>query len=112
MNSIECELCVRRKTVYCPNSSECYDTADKPFYQNRITLLEENKALKQCIMTDHHKIHKLSDIIDEAIKTIEEQIEGIKEYDINRKIYTGEAIIDGLNVILNELKKGDDNEKE
>ena len=43
----ECKTCVKRKTQYCPNSSECLDTIDKPYYQNRIMLLEENKQLKE-----------------------------------------------------------------
>ena len=47
MNEIECETCIKRKSEYCPNSSECYNTIDKPFYQNRIMLLEENKQLKE-----------------------------------------------------------------
>ena len=47
MNEIECETCIKRKTKYCPNSSECYNTTDKPHYQNRIMLLEENWKLKK-----------------------------------------------------------------
>lgn len=42
----ECETCIKRKTTYCPNSIECMDTNDMPYYQNRIMLLEENKKLK------------------------------------------------------------------
>lgn len=29
-------------------------------------LKKENEALKTCIMTDHHKIHELTDVIDEV----------------------------------------------
>lgn len=47
MNEIECETCIKRKTVYCPNHVDCYDTINKPYYQNRIMLLEENKQLKE-----------------------------------------------------------------
>lgn len=43
----ECETCIKRKTMYCPNSSECFDTENKPYYQNRIMLLEENQELKK-----------------------------------------------------------------
>lgn len=42
----ECETCIKRKTVYCPISIECMATDDKPYYQNRIMLLEENQQLK------------------------------------------------------------------
>lgn len=41
------ESCIKRKSKYCPNSSECYNTIDKQFYQNRIMLLEENQQLKE-----------------------------------------------------------------
>lgn len=47
MTSRECETCIKRKTVYCPNSIECIATDDKPYYQNRIMLLEENQELKK-----------------------------------------------------------------
>lgn len=46
MNKIECESCIKRKTIYCPNSEKCFATKDKPFYQNRIMLLEETQELK------------------------------------------------------------------
>ena len=44
--NIECEQCIKRKTMYCPNSSKCYELEDKPQWQNRIMLLEENQLLK------------------------------------------------------------------
>jgi len=47
MTSRKCETCIKRKTVYCPNSIECMATDDKPYYQNRIMLLEENQELKK-----------------------------------------------------------------
>ena len=47
MTSRECETCIKRKTVYCPTSIECMATDDKPYYQNRIMLLEENQELKK-----------------------------------------------------------------
>ena len=45
----ECETCIKRKTVYCPTSIECMATDDKPYYQNRIMLLEENPNNKWVI---------------------------------------------------------------
>lgn len=47
MNIYECETCIKRKTTYCPNSNKCLNTENKPYYQNRIMLLEENKELNQ-----------------------------------------------------------------
>lgn len=50
----ECETCIKRKTVYCPNSIECMATDDKPYYQNRIMLLEENQELKKHLELPEH----------------------------------------------------------
>ena len=58
----ECETCIKRKTMYCPNSIKCWATNDKPYYQNRIMLLEENKLLKK----------QLEDISEEFIKYLED----------------------------------------
>lgn len=52
----ECETCIKRKTMYCPNSTECMVTDGKPYYQDRIMLLEENKQLKELI----NKIKKIT----------------------------------------------------
>ena len=43
----KCETCIKRKTMYCPNSIECWATDDKPYYRNKIMLLEENQFLKK-----------------------------------------------------------------
>lgn len=43
--------------------------------------------------------------IKNAIECIKEKIEDIKEYDTERPIYSGEAVIDCLNVILNVLER-------
>lgn len=43
----ECETCIKKKTLYCPNSIECMATDDMPYYQNRIMILEENEKLKK-----------------------------------------------------------------
>ena len=45
---------------------------------------------------------------ERAIECIKEQIENTNEYDIDRPIYTGEAIIDMLNVILDVLEVKND----
>lgn len=46
MNEIECETCIKRKTMYCPSSNECFETDDKPHWENRITLLEKYNKLQ------------------------------------------------------------------
>lgn len=42
-----CENCVRRKTIYCPNSKLCYDILYLPYFQDRTMLLKENEELKK-----------------------------------------------------------------
>ena len=63
MNNVECESCVKRKTMYCPNSVECYETENKPYWQNRIMLLEENQQL-------HNKRKKAIELIKNKTKII------------------------------------------
>lgn len=62
---IECETCIKRKTMYCPNSSECMSREDKPFYQNRIMLLEENEKLKEDL---HQASIGIQELIEQDIE--------------------------------------------
>ena len=80
MNEIECETCIKRKSEYCPNSSECYNTIDKPFYQNRIMLLEENQKLKEQLEASE-KARK--EAIDE-IKELYDNTDDTTCYDIDK----------------------------
>jgi len=47
--SKDCKTCIKRKTIYCPNSVECFDVLQLPYYQDKTMLLEENNDLKQKI---------------------------------------------------------------
>lgn len=47
MNKRECETCIKKKTMYCPNSSKCLKTEDKLYYQNKLMSLEKNKQLQK-----------------------------------------------------------------
>lgn len=49
MNGAECGICVKKKTIYCPNSDRCFETKNKPYFQNKFMLLEENKKYKEVI---------------------------------------------------------------
>ena len=69
MNEIECETCIKRKTVYCPNHVDCYDTINKPYYQNRIMLLEENKQLKEQLQQKEDIINKTKSTINQMLNT-------------------------------------------
>lgn len=43
----DCKNCVKRKTIYCPNSKLCYDILYLPYFQDRVMLLKENETLKK-----------------------------------------------------------------
>lgn len=83
MNDIECETCVKRKTMFCPNSIKCYATKDKPFWQNRIMLLEEKQQLQFQLK---QKEKQLNDIKD-YIKNHGYPNENVKRY--NHCVFTG-----------------------
>ena len=76
----ECETCIKRKTVYCPTSIECMATDDKPYYQNRIMLLEENQELKKQLTTYQilHRDCKVDNL--KNISKIEEMENQQKEF--------------------------------
>ena len=75
MNNVECESCVKRKTMYCPNSFKCYATKDKPYWQNRIMLLEENEKLKQ----DYNKVVHESTEFESKVYELEQENQQLKE---------------------------------
>lgn len=66
----ECETCIKRKTKWCPNSSECYDTSEMIHYQNRIMLLEERDKYKSLYQNEKDK----NDTLNRVIKKTEEYI--------------------------------------
>lgn len=66
----ECETCIKRKTVYCPNSIECMATDDKPYYQNRIMLLEENQELKKQLKDKTEDYRRMKDNFDSKVDVL------------------------------------------
>ena len=56
MNKEECNYCVKRKTVYCPNSNECYSLDNLPYFQTKLDVLKENNELKEDISFCLHSI--------------------------------------------------------
>ena len=49
MNREECDYCVKRRTIYCPNSNECYSLDNLPYFQTKLDVLKENQELKKQI---------------------------------------------------------------
>lgn len=46
MNERDCYYCIKRSTMYCPNSSECYATQDKPSFRTKELALKEIEQLQ------------------------------------------------------------------
>ena len=91
----ECETCIKRKTKWCPNSSECYDASEMIHYQNRIMLLEERDKYKS--LYENEKEHTAT--LKRIIKKIEEYIKNIDEEEfVNTEHYV--EILD----LLKEIK--------
>ena len=44
-----CENCIKYKTIYCPNSDECLSREDKPFYEDKYTILTKAEALDETL---------------------------------------------------------------
>lgn len=98
MNNVECESCVKRKTMFCPNSIECYETENKPYWQNRIMLLQENKELQEKINTYENPEdltlmfmycdEKAKDKIKELQNKIDKAIDIIDTYNIGKNDYS------------------------
>ena len=89
----ECETCVKNKLIYCPSSIDCLATDDKPYYQNRIMILEENWKLKKqlencyCNRTDCSARIKDSKQYDSLVQKTEKQQKEFIEY-LEDEIYT------------------------
>ena len=94
----DCKNCVKRKTLYCPNSSECFDTLDMPYYQNRIMLLEENKQLKERVDYLERSNNRREDTIIEQrqeIGNLEDNLNKSKENEKD-KIILDKDMFDSL----------------
>lgn len=60
MDREECDYCIKHKTMYCPNSSECYSLGNLPNFKTKLDILKENDTLNKGI--------------DELIKKYEEEM--------------------------------------
>ncbi len=97
----ECESCIKRKTPYCPNSTECMATDDMPYYQNRIMLLEENKQLKEQLLVAQTNEETFRLEMEEVTKTL-----GLDEDTIfdDVKVYA-RSLKDNWNKLKEHLKE-------
>ena len=42
----DCQDCIYYKTMFCPNSSKCYLTEDKPYFRNKESMGKKDKKDK------------------------------------------------------------------
>ena len=78
----KCETCIKRKTMYCPNSIKCMATDDKPYYRNKIMLLEENKKLKkkyENAVADYEKTMFEKEQLNSLVNSCQEEIRQLKK---------------------------------
>lgn len=73
----ECESCIKNKTIYCPNSYECLSKEDKPFYEDKYTILTKAEALDETLKDYIEEIERLikenqkyKEVIDKAIEIL------------------------------------------
>lgn len=101
MNDRECETCIKKKTVYCPNSCKCYETETKPYYQNRIMLLEENQKLKKQLKEQDYTSVYLKGCTDTKGKYLSQQKKFI-EY-LENEINMCDVFLETIKSDLEEL---------
>lgn len=41
-----CQDCIYYKTMFCPNSSKCYSTEDKPYFRNKEPMYKKDKPIR------------------------------------------------------------------
>ena len=102
----ECESCIKRKTTYCPNSTECMATDDMPYYQNRIMLLEENQELKLELSGYRQAILEDKDMLG-----LKEESEELKKQLTTYKILHRDCKVDNLKNI-SKIEEMENQQKE
>lgn len=108
-----CENCVKNKTLYCPNSYECFSKDDKPYFQDRLMLLEENQKLKSeiknlvsLVKNCQRKNRKLKNKIKASEKARQEALDLIEKLRFEKWSITGTDIIEVMDIL--DIDKGDE----
>ena len=73
MKSRMCKNCIKHKTIYCPNSDECLSREDKPFYEDKYTILTKIEALDETLKDYIKEIELLINENQELKKQLEEK---------------------------------------
>lgn len=86
MKSRMCENCIKYKTIYCPNSEECLSREDKPFYEDKYTILTKVEVLVETLKDYIEELQTLKIQIsarEEVCNRLENNWNKLKEYLIN-----------------------------
>lgn len=67
MKSSMCENCIKYKTIYCPNSDECLARENKPFYEDKYTILTRKEVLEEILIDLQQENQKYKEVIDKAV---------------------------------------------
>lgn len=70
----ECIYCIKRKTEYCPNSSECCLLENVPYFQTKDDVLKENQELKKQLEVGEQQYN---DLVEEKEK-LQEQLDYLR----------------------------------
>ena len=83
MKSRMCKNCIKYKTIYCPNSDECLSREDKPFYEDKYTILTKVELLDETLNDYIEELQTLKIQIsarEEVCNRLEDNWNKLKEY--------------------------------
>ena len=83
MKSRMCENCIKYKTIYCPNSNKCLSREDKPFYEDKYTILTKVEALDETLKDYIEELQTLKikiNVREEVCNRLESNWNKLKEW--------------------------------
>ena len=112
MKSRMCKNCIKYKTIYCPNSDECLSREDKPFYEDKYTILTKVEALDETLKDYIEELQTLKIKIsarEEVCNRLENNWNKLKEY--AKEIISTDNELYGTDLLnkMQEIEKEGDN---
>lgn len=111
----KCENCIKNKTIYCPNSDKCLSRENKPFYEDKYTILTKVEALDETLKDYIEELQTLKIQIsarEEVCNRLESNWNKLKKYIRENTIYddVGMKILDPslLEDYIQGLEQGSD----
>lgn len=107
-----CKNCIKYKTIYCPNSDECLSREDKPFYEDKYTILTKVEALDETLKDYIEELQTLKIKIsarEEVCNRLENNWNKLKEY--AKEIISTDNELYGTDLLnkMQEIEKEGDN---